>query len=299
MYKFAFIVLHYMNVSDTIECVDSIIRTISGKNYDIIVVDNGSNNGSYEVLKERYLRHSFVHILRSQENIGFARGNNIGFKYAKHRLGSDFIILLNNDTILLQPNFLEKIEEIYRKTEFAVLGPDITTPKGEHQNPQRVKPLTISEAKRLRMKFFILLTLNFVGLDAFFQRIYRDIKRRLGISPAKIQNDLYLKELENVQLHGACLIFSPEYVKRFEGLYDKTFLYVEEDILFHLCLHEGLKTLYSPEIRIFHKEDGSTDFIYRTSSRKRRFIYLNTIKSLKVFLNFVRNYENEVKRIKG
>lgn len=288
-----------MNANDTVECVDSIIRTFPTRNYDIVIVDNGSKNSSYEILKKKFSQYNFVHILRSQENLGFARGNNIGFKYAKHKLKSDFIILLNNDTILSQPDFLEKVEEIYKRTQFAVLGPDIITLKGVHQNPQRLAPLTIAEAKKTRRKYILLLALNFLGLDDIFSRGYRKVKKYLkNISVDNQNSTLHSKELEGIQLHGACLIFSPEYVKKFEGLYDRTFLYIEEDILFHMCLREGLKTFYSPELRILHKEDGSTEYIYGTSNKKRRFIYLNMIKSLKIFINFVKHYGNEIKRIK-
>ena len=75
MYKIAVVILHYENLPDTQECVDSLIKQ-QGKNFDIIVVDNGSKTGSVDQIERIYSDRKNMHFLRSKENLGFARGNN-------------------------------------------------------------------------------------------------------------------------------------------------------------------------------------------------------------------------------
>ena len=53
-----------------------------------------------------------IHFIESGENLGFAKGNNIGFHYAKYELHSDIIILANNDLIFEQVDFMDQIEKV-------------------------------------------------------------------------------------------------------------------------------------------------------------------------------------------
>lgn len=82
----------------------------------LLLVDNGSKNESGKVLKEKYQHENKIHILMQKENLGFAKGNNIGFSYAKEQLKCDYIVLLNNDTFILQEEFFDLIKEEYKKS---------------------------------------------------------------------------------------------------------------------------------------------------------------------------------------
>jgi len=296
MSEFSFVILHYMNANDTIDCIESIITTLSKRNYKIIVIDNGSTNNSYDIIKERFSNLEIVTMLRSERNVGFARGCNIGFKYAKYVLRSDFIILLNNDTRVIQADMLDKVLEIYNRTGFAVLGPDIIGLDGKHQIPQRFTPASNAEVNRDKCKLFIKLFFNYLHVDNVLVNVFRTLRHRNGLSNTAMK-EAYSVCHYNVQLHGACLIFSPVYISRFDGLYDETFLYVEENILYHICTKERLKILYCPELKIIHKEYGSTDFTHTIPLLKRRFIYKQSIRSLSIYQKFMKNYETEIKKI--
>ncbi|MDB8558257.1 glycosyltransferase family 2 protein [Turicibacter sanguinis] len=254
MAKHAFVILHYNNYLDTIECIDSIINNINHKNYHIVVVDNQSPNNSGKILLSKYFNHNKVTVILSDKNLGFAKGNNLGFEYAKKKLNSDFIILINNDTEIHQEDFLKKIEKKYEMHSFAVLGPDIITLDNIHQNPQKLIGYNMKAIVFQIIRYCTLLVLNILNLEHTIRKF---------ISNKKYEKDVSLiewnKEQINVQLHGSCLIFSGEYIKLFDGLYDGTFMYLEEDILFYLCKKFNLKTVYSPEVQITHKEDLSTN----------------------------------------
>ena len=99
----------------------------------------------------------------------------------------------------------------------------------------------------------------------------------------------------NCKLHGSFLVFSREYFSVFKGFDARTFLYMEEDILFvHLMRHE-LSTLYYPGIAVFHKEDVSTEQSVGTGRKKQRFIYSEHIKSIQAYIDVLEEYENRVK----
>lgn len=287
MYKFTFVILHYIVAQDTRECVESILSNIKSNDIDIVVVDNGSPNQSGEELRKMYDIHSNVHVLLNQTNQGFAKGNNIGYRFAKDRLHSDFIVLINNDTIIRQQDFLERVVSKYEQTGFAVMGPDIISIKDQgHQNPHRRTGVGEKELHLNIIFLRILLAFNVVRLDGL---IYS-----LGEWVLKPRKDIdYTLEQCDVQVHGSCLILSPKFIEVFEGLCDKTFLYMEEDILFFQLRQKEMMSLYSPDVRIYHKEDAATNAMQHHDFQKRRFKYKNMLKSAYVLLDMM--HDNEMK----
>jgi len=293
--KFAFVILHYLIFEDTDECIQSILDNVSYKNYRIIVVDNGSNNDSFYKLIDKYASNNKVVLLRNNDNLGFAKGNNAGFDYAKRITNADFIILINNDTIIKQNDFLDLILEKYINEKFNILGPDIISTKdGLHQNPQRSQAFNINEIKSIIRKSNIHLALNFLGCEKSLFAFYKWIKNKFvknsdSNNNGYDSNSNWQREQKDVQLHGACLIFDPYYIKKYNGLYSETFMYAEEDILYYIAKKEKLKILYSPKIKIYHKEASSSDKLFINNDSKRQFIYINSRKSMKLLLRMHKN----------
>lgn len=89
------ILVNFRRAQDTIACVNS-LRTSSFADFDIIIVDNNSQDGSVAILKEHC---GHVTVIENQTNLGFAEGNNVGIREALKRL-SAFVLLLNNDTVV-------------------------------------------------------------------------------------------------------------------------------------------------------------------------------------------------------
>lgn len=87
------------------------------------------------------------------------------------------------------------------------------------------------------------------------------------------------RDIEDCLLHGSCLIFSPLYVAKLEGLYSGTFLYLEEDILKQQMDILGYKMLYSHELKINHVGSSSTNFVCTDYQKKVRRQHKYLIKS--------------------
>lgn len=104
--KVSIIVLNWNGCRDTIECLES-LRKVTYPNYEVIVVDNGSTDGSEKVIKERF---PDILVLQTGENTGYAKGNNFGIRHALKN-GADYVLLLNNDTVV-DPEFVIELVKV-------------------------------------------------------------------------------------------------------------------------------------------------------------------------------------------
>ena len=288
-----YVVLHYLAVTDTIECINSILEVAKYSSYDIkvVVVDNNSPDNSLDQLKALYQDKQNIFILHNKKNLGFAKGNNVGFLFAKNDLKSDFIILLNNDTIVSQRNFNEVLVNKFHDCQYAVLGPDIVTVDGYHQNPETKQSWSFAELRKLRFRFRVENVFYFFGLGNLYQKCYTSHRNRKMKNV--IPRESYVQgDVKDTIINGACLIFSPKYIERFNGLFDKTFLYMEEDVLKLLSDYFKMLIMYSSELTILHKESISTKIKNKTN--RTRVIKKNKymIHSSKVYTRLKRKMQN-------
>ena len=256
------VVLHYENIKDTKECLDSLKKYLNDtkNNINVVVVDNGSIKEKTAAIEEDYVNDK-IYFIESGRNLGFAKGNNIGFHYAKYELHSDIIILANNDLIFKQVDFMNQIAKEMIENHIDVAGPRIIS-LVDHKNQNPVPyahPDLVSVNKRI-FKLHVLKIMCYFGVDKFFQTI---ISRKYSTD---VKSD-------NYQLHGACLIMANNYVKNYDGLYPKTFMYMEEDILKYITKRDNLIMKYFDGAEVFHKEGSSTEKIYGEGRKKRLFYY--------------------------
>lgn len=281
MLNFCFVILHYKTVEDTIDCVDS-IDTLDEK-CQIVIVDNASNNGSIEKVEEYVKNKPYIYVIKNKENVGFADGNNIGYKFAKNVLHADFIAISNNDIIIDSQRFIHQCMEAYKKNRYYILGPDIESMVDHgHQNPMIASEPNIKHIRKEIIRYQVLYILSKIGI----YDLLKNTKNR--VSKAEKMN-LPLELAENVQLHGSFLVFSPLFIKKEELAFRPgTFLYMEESILFTYCKKMGYKTVFYPAIKVFHKEDSSTNSMFTATKHKREFVFKNMIRSLKVYYHVLK-----------
>lgn len=287
-YKFVFVILHYYTIEDTIKCVESIQKLDNSQKIDIVIVDNCSPNKSGKELLKIYKDINNIHLILLEKNLGFANGNNKGFEYAKKNLNADFVILCNNDTCVLQKDFMKRISEKYENTNFAVLGPQIKL-KNDEINKLYMRLPTYKEFKKELGIFKRKLICNYLGVEA----LLRNIKKKIIKDQQNKEIGEVLKEHRNIILHGCFWVFSPTYVKIFDGLDNRTYMYREEELLAIRLLNNKLISIYSPDIVIYHAEDSSTRAITKTDTKKRRFFYKNQLKSGKIILDELRKIEEK------
>lgn len=288
MVKIGFVVLHY-NVSDeTKSTVDSILKNVN--NSHVVIVDNCSPNDSYSILINYYKDNKNVTIVKNTSNAGYASGINFGYNYLIENYYFDFIVAMNNDMELTKENFTEKVYEIYERTNFDMLGPDIySTSAKKHQNPEN-NPMRnldaveaeISKIKQLKEKQNNLRLKSFIKSFSILERIYYVLKSI--VKPTKKIN----VELVNPMLHGSFYVFSQNFIsKRSYALYPKTNFYCEAQILDYEAERDGLIRIYSPEIQILHHEDVATNSISGSHAEKMNKKYNLLLQSLTIFRELI------------
>lgn len=115
------IVLSYNQWSVTADCIASLLR-LSSTGFRIIVVDNGSTDGSPEKLQGLF--RDAITLIGVPQNLGFTGGNNLGIRFALKN-GADYILLLNNDTIV-DPDFLSILVDAFdHDNSIAAVNPKI------------------------------------------------------------------------------------------------------------------------------------------------------------------------------
>lgn len=285
------IILHYNNVEDTNECIESIKKTIDTRSYIIVVVDNKSPNNSGIQLKEQYKDDNKVKIILNDNNEGFSVGLNIGIDYLRSHYNALFTILSNSDIHLLDKNLNEHLVDEYQNSHFSVLAPMIINPDGRcDDNP--IFDIAYSrknanyDLKYWKHRLFF----TKLGLERLylFNRHHNYFVKKRKKRIYQIRKDrspgIFLKRRENVVAHGCFIVLSEEYFKWFNGLDPRTFMYAEEDVLFIHITSKNLVSVYQPNVIVYHKGGSSIKASYKVDKKRKIFLYTNYIKAINAYL---------------
>jgi GT2 family glycosyltransferase len=204
-------------------CLDS-LRAVEGVEFGIIVVDNASTDSSVEIVQREYPE---VELIRNDENLLFAEGNNVGLRYAMER-GGELFLLLNNDTEV-DPGFLgPMIDVIRRHSDIGIVGPMILY----HDDPERI----------------------WYGGGDFYPLIW--IPRHRDIR--KLQTETCAVGGDTGYVSGCSLLVKREVIEK-TGMLDPSYRIYCEDVDF--CLRAqgaGFRCYYEPAARIWHKVSSSS-----------------------------------------
>lgn len=229
MRKVAIVILNYLNYHDTFECLDS-IETLNYPLCGVVIVDNGSTNESYMKINDKIKDKENFFLVRAKKNMGYARGNNIGISYARKKLGAEFVLVVNNDTIFIQSDYIEHLLAAYQKN-VAVIGSKILLKEG----------IQLPCFASYGFKDCVLQYLNMIST-------WHGTCFNFDVN----------EEKKDYMLHGSALLFTPYFFKYYSGFYPRTFLYGEENILYFMCKCKGLRQKYTGRAKIYHKEDQSS-----------------------------------------
>lgn len=281
---FGYVILHYQSIEITKKCVDKLL--MFSKNNPIIIVDNCSPNGSGKQLEKMYSKCINITVIINEENQGFAKGNNLGYQYIKRKYSLNYVVVMNNDIMIEDNDFAVIIEQFMEKNEVDVCGPDMVTLKGNHQNPLQLKPYTSKYLQRRvradKIKVLLLRT-------RLFWKLYENYKKTNKIPIRTKQPTVF-----DCILHGSCIIYGPEYIKREQNAFlPITYMYNEEAILYDYLVHKGYKTGYCSDVTILHMEGVSTSERIENKKKKVIFRFKNNIKSIEAQLEERKKYINQ------
>lgn len=112
------VILNWNNVPDTLTCLESVFR-LQYDNFDVVVVDNGSTDGSADRIRAAY---PAVNLIEIGDNLGYAEGNNVGIHWALAH-GADYVFILNNDTVVATDSLSRLIWVAETDSAIGILGP--------------------------------------------------------------------------------------------------------------------------------------------------------------------------------
>lgn len=219
--RISIISVNYNGFTLTASMIDSLRRHVTTP-LEIVVVDNGSARDEAALLRERY---SDIVVLRSDENLGFAGGNNLGIRAAT----GDCLLLLNNDTEVTDNTLHHLAETLDADPSIGAVCPKIRF----WAPPQAIQFAGYTPLTRITLRN---------GLIGFGQP----------------DDGSYDSPHETPYAHGAAMMVRREAVGKAGPMPEEYFLYYEELDWSERLREAGYRIVYDPRATVFHKESATT-----------------------------------------
>ncbi|MDE1192046.1 MAG: glycosyltransferase family 2 protein [Arachidicoccus sp.] len=230
------IIINYKTRDLTLQCIQSIYDYTKNVSFEIILVDNASEDDTIEKVNEKFPE---VITIANTENIGFGRANNQGIRIAK----GEFVFLLNSDAYLMN-NAISDFVNFLRleiNQSVAICGGDLF-----YDNTCKQRMASFGNLPTLKEEVFIL-----SGLFKLFKNYFRK-----HISAAIINYDNKIKDVGFII--GADMFIRKAVLEKI-GLFDEDFfMYFEETELSFRAKAAGYKSVIIPSIKLCHLDGGSS-----------------------------------------
>lgn len=229
MTKVFVIILNWNQSELTAECLESVskVRVLSYE-LNIVVVDNASS-------KPFKTHNKKCKVIRNIENFGFAGGNNVGIKYALEN-GADYIMILNNDTIV-HPDLLHNlINSADSHGQVGAISPMIYFAKGYEFHKDRYKEKDLGRV------------IWYAGGKLDWENVYGSTR-----SVDEVDSGKFKKTEETDFATGTCMFMPASAIKK-AGMFDeKYFMYYEDTDLSIRFKKFGFRVLFEPSALVWHK----------------------------------------------
>lgn len=264
--KIFIIILNWNRFKDIAECLESVRKT-DYPNYDIIVVDNASVDGSVEKVKELFPE---IILIKNNENLGFAGGNNVGMKYAINN-GADYVWLLNNDTVVTKDTLTNLILTGERIPDVGLLS-----------------PMIYDSIRKDVVQYYG----SLLDRRKFVQKKINDIKRFSLLD----RNDSYL--------WGTALLIKRKVIEAIGYLNEDLFAYWEDADYSIRALKTGFYNKIEPKAIIFHRHhagdngDRQMPFHYYYYMKRNEYIFwksqLSGFRRIKFLQKYISSFFGEI-----
>jgi hypothetical protein len=271
----AIVVLVWNNYKDSRKCIES-CYSLTYKNLLLILVDNGSSDGSGRQLSKEFPDVDFIY---NDENLGYAGGNNVGIRRALER-GAEYVLIVNNDIEISTTDIIEKMVYCFHKIpRLGILGPKIiSTSQVETNNKPEPK-------------------------SGVYNYINKHFLRKSSFCPP---SDFGLIAYDRVVVSGCVLMLSRHILKKIGYFNEDFFMYGEEDDLCLRAVKEGYLVICIDDSRVSVIRNGDTfhsDLIPWKAfiMARNRFIQLRpfpfSVQCIIVILHIVSLSKTTVKRV--
>ena len=224
--KVAVILLNYNTASDCRKCI-SFLKKQQGVNLEIILVDNCSRPEEVAEAEKISLAEGCTFIA-NRENRGYNAGNNIGLRYAAEQ-GYEYAVIANPDMEFPQTDYLHKLVSVMENDKsIVVVGSDIVTPEGIHQNP-------------------MMRDCGWKGSLGWITGFFRKKKEDTYDFIDNYEANHYCSKVS-----GCCFLIRMDFVQSIGFFDERVFLYCEEAILSRQAEQAGKKMYYLADAQAIH-----------------------------------------------
>lgn len=253
------IIVNYKTEQLLQQTLSSVVQTTSNLEYELIVVDNASNDGSVSMVKREFPQ---VLLIENPENQGYAKANNIGIR----RAHGEYVLLLNSDTVVTEGSIKACVDYMKADASIGALGCRVELRDGTLDHACK-RGFPTPEASL----YYVL------KLDKLFPNSKRFGQYDLTYLPEDQINDVDC-------LIGAFMLVGRSAIEKV-GMLDEQFFMYGEDIDWCYRIKEaGFRLVYYPEVKILHYKGES--------SKKRRFMTIYEFhRAMVLFYN--KHYKNK------
>lgn len=298
--KVSVIILNWNGWKDTIECLESLYQ-INYPNYNVIVVDNHSEDDSINKIKDycngklkvesKFFKYKLENkpikileyfkdetedsklidefkkasydinliLIKNNENYGFAEGNNIGIRFILKNLDSDYILLLNNDTVV-NSTFLDDLIEVAENSSVGIVGSTIYY----YSHPNKIQS---------------------AGAYFSWKKGKGNLLRANEIDDYKLWDSLQVDYVS-----GCCLLTKKDIFLKCGLLDPEYFAYWEEVDFCMRAKKEGFNVVHAPKSKVWHKVSSSSKKIkglYGYYISRNMFLFMHKNASKIQFFSFL------------
>lgn len=245
------VLVNYHKEHLTVQYVCQELSKLSGQ-WNLVVVNNGATTESDLALAQSLhapVLHegawdvassdNGVYILSSAENLGFARGNNLGARFAKDILHADYLLFSNNDIQINQPDSIDRlVSTMEQNANIGMIGPRVVGLDGKAQSPEPYHPFW----KRYVWMYLSTPFLSSRKKAELFDLNYAE--KALEGFHYKVMGSFFMVRTDDFFVVG--------------GMDPHTFLYAEETILSEKMQKIGKSAYYDPHVSVIHAHGLTT-----------------------------------------
>ena len=213
----------------TKNCISSILEKTEYRDYEILILDNRSEEAETQIWLEQVQKEdSRIRVIKADMEFNWSKINNFGIEHAT----GDVFVFLNNDTLVITPDWLERLVENALRKEIGVVGALLLYEDGTIQHAGVV-----------------------VGFGGWADHVFKGMRPEhnasMYVSPVLSRNVLAVT--------GACMAVSRRTIETI-GKFDETFIICGSDVELGIRAHEkGLYNRYDADVRLYHLESKSRD----------------------------------------
>ena len=256
MVDLSIIIVNWNTKQLLLDCIGSILTSTERATFEVIVVDNGSTDGSIDAVAARY---PDVRIIANIRNVGFGPANNMGIKHMQGR----YAVLLNSDTVVKGPALDRLFDFMETHPDVGICGPQLLNADGSKQTSFGAFPTLASEfASRSLIRIFA-----------------PTVHARLFSNAAATENAPGLVDF----IIGACMVARKEAINAAGTLDEDYFFFYEEIDWCWRMRRAGWPVYHVPDAEIYHLSGASTravSFRARVESWRSRYLYFRKSLSL-------------------